>query len=70
MKKSIKKNIFRRSDFTPFMRIFFFFIIWEHFFTLLFPKDSEDINSLDIELQEVGEKQLKGVRKCDGQTDK
>ena len=35
---------------------------------ITFPKDSENLKSLDIELWKVGAKKpLNGVRKCDGQ---
>ena len=38
---------------------------------LFFPKDSENLNSLDIGLREIGAKRLlNGGRKCDGQTHK
>ena len=38
---------------------------------LLFPKDFKNLKRLDIGLHEVGAKrQLNGVRKCYGQTDK
>ena len=30
------------------------FQIWDHFFWLLFPKDSENVKGLDIELWEGG----------------
>ena len=30
--------------------------IWNHFFSILFPKDSESLKSLDIQLREVGAK--------------
>ena len=60
-KKSVK-NFFRRGDFTPFMSKSF--QIWDHFFPLLFPKDSENLKSLDIGLWEVGAKRrLNGVNK-------
>ena len=60
--------MFCRGDFTPFMSKSF--QIWDHFFPLPFPKDSEYLKSLDIGLREVGKKRpLIGVRKCDGQTD-
>ena len=59
-KKSVKK-FFWRVDFTPFMSKSF--SIWDHFFSLLLPKD--------IGLWEVGtERLLNGVRKCDGQKDR
>ena len=48
--------------------------IWDHFFLLLFPKDSESVKILDIQLREVGAKRpLNGTskvnRRTDGQTD-
>ena len=47
------------------------FTIWDHFFPLLFPNDSEYLKCLDIGLWEVGTKRLlSGVRNCDGKTDK
>ena len=40
--------------------------IWDQFFPLLFPKNSENLESLDIGLREVGAKRpLNGVRKTD-----
>ena len=43
------------------------FTIWNKFFPLLFPKDSEYLKSLDIVLWEVGAKRpLNGMRTCDG----
>ena len=44
-----------RCDFTPFLSIPFF-KFWDHFFPLLFPKDSEALKILDFQLWEVGEK--------------
>ena len=48
--------------------------MWDHFFPLLFPKDSESLKILDIRLREVGAKrQLNGTSKSeqtDRQTDK
>ena len=44
------------------------FQIWDHFFLLLFPKDSKNLKSLDIGRREVQAKiPLNWVRKCDGQ---
>ena len=61
MKKICKKNLFRSGNFTPFMSNSF--QIGDHFFSLLFPKYSEDLKSLDIGLLEVGAKRrLNGVR--------
>ena len=40
------------------------FQIWDHFFPLLFPKDSENLKSLDIGLWEVrAKRRLNGVNK-------
>ena len=40
--------------------------IWDQVFPLLFPKDSKNLTSFDIELQEMGAKiPLKGVRNTD-----
>ena len=47
------------------------FQMGDHFFSLFFPKDSENLKSLDIGLWEVGAKRpLNEVRKCDWQTHK
>ena len=44
--------------------------IWDHFFPLRFPKDSESLKILDIRLREVGAKrQLNGTSKVNTQTD-
>ena len=49
--KNQKKNLFFcRGNFTPFMSKSF--QLWDHLFSILFPKDSEYIKSLDIELRE------------------
>ena len=59
LKKKKKKKI--RGYFTPFMSKSF--KIWDHFFPLLFPKDSKNLIGLDIGLWEVGAKRsLNGVR--------
>ena len=61
---SPKKKIFffLRGDLTPFMSKSF--TIRDHFLPLLIPKDSENLKSLDIGLQEVGAKRrLNGVNK-------
>ena len=42
------------GDFTPFIILFFKF--WDHFFSLLFPKESESLKILDIQHWEVGGK--------------
>ena len=45
--------------------------IWDHFFPLLFPKDSESLKILDIQLREVGAKRhLNGTSKVNTQTNK
>ena len=46
--KKEEKNFFWRGDFTTLMSKSF--QIWDHFFPLLFPKDAEYLNSLDIGL--------------------
>ena len=57
-----KYNFFLCGNFTPLMSKSF--PIWDHLFFLLFPKDSENLKSLDIRLSEVGAKRrLKGVKK-------
>ena len=44
--------------------------IWDHFFPLLFPKDSESLKILDIRLREVGAKRpLNGTSKVNRQTE-
>ena len=77
-----KKTFQRSEQMTTLCKIFFSprqfytlisksFQIWDHFFQLLFPKDSKYLKSLDIGLWKVGPKRpLNGVRKCDGQTHK
>ena len=50
------KNIFLRGDLTPFIRKSF--QIWDHFLVLLFPKDSKSLKTLDIQLWEVGGKNM------------
>ena len=71
-KKSCKakfapKQTFLRGDFTPFISIFFS-QIWDHFFLLLFPKDSEPLNFLDIQVKKWGKKAFKRYLKSE-QTD-
>ena len=64
MQNKSVKNFFCLSDFTPFMSKSR--QILDHFFQLLFPKDSKNLTSLDIGLQEVGEKiPLNRVRNTD-----
>ena len=61
-KYSKKKNLFLRGDFTPFMTKSF--QIQDHFFPLLFPKDSEKQKSFYIGFWEVGaQRLLNGVNK-------
>ena len=51
-----------RGNFTPFISKSF--KIWDHFFPLLFQKDSKNLKSLYIGLREVGAKRrLNGVKK-------
>ena len=60
--KKLVKKCFRRGNFRPFLREKF--QIWDHFFPVLFPKDSESLKILDIRLQEVGaERRLNGTSK-------
>ena len=60
-KKSVK-TFFAVADFTQFLSKKV--QIWDNFFPLLSPKDSEYLKSLDIGLQEVGAKiPLGGVDK-------
>ena len=62
-----KITLFLRSDFTPF--ICKSFKIWDHFYLLLFPKDSESLKNLDIRLGEVGAKRcLNGTSKVNTHT--
>ena len=49
-KKYAKKNIFFDAV------IYKSFQIRDHFFPIIFPKESKNLKSLDIELLEVGEK--------------
>ena len=59
-----KKNIFLRADFRPLPNKNV--QILDHFFQLLFPKDSESLKILDIRLQEVGAKrQLNGTSRSE-----
>ena len=64
MKKTSINNFFHRGDFALFISKSF--QIWDHFFLLLFPKDSENLKSLDIGLWEVGARRpLNRVRNTD-----
>ena len=57
-----KKKLFLCGNFTTLRRKFI--QIWDHFFPLVFPKDSESLTSLDIGLKKVGAKRrLNGVNK-------
>ena len=76
MKKVEEKNFFLRGNFWQFSNKNIH--IWDHFFPLLFPKDSESLKILDIRLREGGAKRpLNGTskvtthtdRRTDGQTD-
>ena len=68
-KSARKKNLFLRSDLRPLPNKNV--PIWDHFFPLLFPKDSESLKILDIRLREVGAKKcLNGTSKVNRRTDK
>ena len=54
MEKFVQKHFFLRGDFTPFISNSF--QIWDPFFPLFFPKDSESLKKLDIQLLEEGAK--------------
>ena len=57
-----------RGDFRPLPNIIV--QMWDHFFPLLFPKDSESLKILDIRLWEVGAKRpLNGTSKVNTRTD-
>ena len=71
-KSEENKNFFLRGNFRQFSNKNVH--IWEHFFPLLFPKDSESLRILDSRLREVGAKRrLNGTSKVNththGQTD-
>ena len=57
MRKVSVKNYFWRSDFTLFMSKSF--QIRDNFFTLLFPKDSKNLESLEFDFGRWGKKILK-----------
>ena len=66
--KKVKYELFLRGDFRQFLSKNVH--IWDHFFPLLFPKDSESIKILDIWLREVGaERPLNGTSKVNRHTD-
>ena len=57
------------GGFTPFISKGF--QMWDHFFLLLFPKDSESLRILNIQLREVGAKiHLNGTSKVDTRTNR
>ena len=61
-KSATKKNFFFRGDFRPLPNKNVQLL--DHFFTLLFPKNSEYLKILDIRLREVGAKRpLNGTSK-------
>ena len=65
--KLAKNKLFLRSDFRPLPNKNV--QIWDHFFPLLFPKDSESLKILDIRLREVGAKRrLNGTSKVNRRT--
>ena len=67
-KKSEEKNFFLRGDFRQFANKNVH--IYDHFFPLLFPKDSESLKILDIQLREMGAKRpLNGTSKVNRHTD-
>ena len=67
--KSAHKKLFLRGNFRPLANKNVQML--DHFFPILFTKDSEYLNFLDIGLWEVGEKgPLSGVIKFGGQTEK
>ena len=69
VKKVREKNYFLRGDFRQFSNKNVH--IWDHFFSLLFPKDSESLTILDIQLREVGAKRrLNGTSKVNRHTDR
>ena len=53
-RKKIWKNYFRRGNFRLFLSKIF--QIWDHFFPLIFPKDSKSLKILDIQFWKVGAK--------------
>ena len=66
--KSAKKQTFLHCNFRPLPNENV--PIWDNFFPLLFPKDSESLKILDIQLREVGAKRrINGTSKVNRQTD-
>ena len=67
--KLAKKDFFSRGNFKQLLKKIF--QIQDHFFPLLFPKDSESLKILDIRLREVGAKRrLNGTSKVNRRTHK
>ena len=65
--KNEEKNFFLRGDFRQFSNKNVH--IWDHFFPLLFPKDSKSLKILDIRFREVGAKRpLNSTSKVNTQT--
>ena len=63
------ETCFLCGEFTPF-KSESFFSIWDHFFSLLFPKDSKSQKLVDIQLWEVGAKRRwNGTSKVNIRTD-
>ena len=68
-RKVKKKTFFLGGDFRQFSNKNVH--IWDHFFSLLFPKNSESLKILDIQLWEVGAKRhLNGTSKVNTQTNR
>ena len=69
MKKVREKNFLLHGHFRQFSKKNVH--IWDHFFPLLFPKDSESLKTWDIQIREVGAKRpLNGTSKVNRQTDR
>ena len=68
-KFALNQTFFAHGNFIPFFSKSC--KIWDHFFPLLFPKDFESLETLDIQLQEVGAKRrLISTSKVNTRTDK
>ena len=66
---SPKNKPFYHGNLTPFISEKF--QIWDHFFPILFLKDSKSVKSLDIRLQELGAKRrLNGISKVNRRTNR
>ena len=64
---SPKNKLFLHSNFTPFIRKIF--QIWDHFFPLLFAKDSQSVKCLEIWFREMGAKRgIKSTSKVNRHT--